>query len=97
MPELTADQMAKGRKRFLDGHPDIARRIDALTQAEADALGISLDQLREIETMRDLRNVASAKGLDATELFWSCIADTAQELGAMLEHRDALIKRALGA
>lgn len=96
MTKLTADQLAKGRKRFLDGHPEIKLKIEALTQAEADALGISLDHLRESETMRELREVASAKRIDSTELFWSCIADTAEEFAAMVEHRDAAMTRALG-
>ncbi len=96
MTKFTADQLAKGRKRFLDGHPEIRCKIDAITQAEADALGISLEHLRVSETMRELREVARAKGIDSTELFWSCIADTAEEFGAMLEHRDALIKRNIG-
>ncbi|MFV8598615.1 DUF6388 family protein [Ralstonia pseudosolanacearum] len=95
MTKLTSDQLAKGRKRFLDGHPEIKRRIEALTQAEADGLGISLELFRESETMRELREVAGAKGIDSTEFFWSCIADTAEEFGAMLERRDALIKRNL--
>ncbi|MFP3507519.1 DUF6388 family protein [Burkholderia sp. SIMBA_062] len=96
MDKISADQLAKGRERFLDGHPEIKRKIEALTQAEADALGISLGLLRESETMRELREVARAKGIDSTELFWSCIADTAEEFRAMLERRDASIKRSLG-
>ncbi|OJB06170.1 hypothetical protein BGV52_24190 [Burkholderia ubonensis] len=95
MNKLSADQLAKGRKRFLDGHPEIKCKIEVLTHAEADALGVSIELLRESETMRELREVASAKGIDSTELFWSCIADTAEELSAMLERRDALMKRNL--
>lgn len=82
--------------RFLAGYADIKRRIDALTQAEADALGITLDDLRESETMRELRDVARIKNVDSSELFWSCIADTAAEFEEMLERRDAAEKRALG-
>lgn len=96
MTKFTADQLAKGRKRFLDGHPEVRQKIEGLTQAEADASGISLDRLREIETMRELSEVARARKIDSTELFWSCIADTAEEFGAMLERRDAAIKRASG-
>lgn len=96
MTKLTAEQLAKGRKRFLDGHPEIKRKVEALTQAEAGALGISLDHLRESETMRELREVARAKRIDSTEFLWSCIADTAEEFAAMVEHRDAAIKHALG-
>lgn len=96
MTELTEEQMAKGRKKFLEGYPKIKARVDALTSSEADALGITLEHLRETETMRELRLVADANCKDSTELFWSCIADTAAELGEMLERRDAAIKRNLG-
>ena len=96
MNKLTPEQWEKGRKRFLDGHPEIKQKIEALTQSEADALGVSLELLRESETMRELREVARIKGMDSTELFWSCIADTAEELKAMLERRDAALKRNLG-
>ncbi|KVL93084.1 DUF6388 family protein [Burkholderia stagnalis] len=96
MSKLTTEQLAKGRKRFLDGHLEAKFKIDSLTQRDADALGVSLELLRETETMRELSEVARVKGIDSTELFWSCIADTAEELGAMLERRDALLKRAMG-
>ncbi|WP_098553938.1 DUF6388 family protein [Burkholderia sp. JKS000303] len=87
---------AETAKRFLDGHPEIKWRIEALNQAKADARGVSLELLRESETMRERREVASEKGIDSTELFWSCIADTAEELDAMLERRDASLKQILG-
>ena len=96
MTKLTEEQLEKGRMRFLAGHPDIKARIDSLTQAEADALGITLEHLRESETMRELRGVARCKNLNSTELFWSCIADTSAEFGEMLECRDAALKQALG-
>jgi len=96
MAKFTSEQLQKGRTRFLDGHRDIKARIDALTQQEADALGITLEHLREIETMRELRDVAHIKNIDSQELFWSYLADTAAELGEMLERRDAAEKRALG-
>lgn len=96
MSKLNAEQLAKGRKRFLDGHPEIKRKIEALTQSEADAMGVSLELLRETETMHELSEVASVKGIDSTELFWSCIADTAEEFRAMLDRRNASLKRNLG-
>lgn len=96
MSKFTDEQLKKGRMRFLAGYPAIKARIDSLTQAEADALGITLEHLRESETMRELREVARLKNVDSTELFWSCIADTAAELSEMLERRDAALKQALG-
>lgn len=75
--KFTEEHLAKGRKRFLDGQADAKRRIEGLTQADADALGITLDHLRESETMRLLREYAKAQRLDSMEFFWSYIADTA--------------------
>lgn len=94
--KLTEEQLAKGRKRFLDGYPKIRLYIDALTQREADAMGITLEHLRETETMRYLGQVANATGIDSTELFWSGIADTAEELGQMLERQEVAMKLHLG-
>ena len=83
-------------RAFLAGYPEIKARIDALTQSKANALGISLELLRESETMQELEEIARAKGVDSTELFWSCVVDTAAELGEMFERRDAAIKQHLG-
>jgi hypothetical protein len=94
--KLTDEQLAKGRQRFLEGYAHIKARIDALTQAQADALGITLDDLRESETMRELREVARIKNVDSTELFWRWIADTEAELQEMLDRRDTDLKRILG-
>ncbi|MYM82878.1 hypothetical protein GTP44_13030 [Duganella sp. FT50W] len=96
MTRLTDEKLEKGRMRFLAGFPNVKARIDALDQAEADALGITLEHLRESETMRELCEVARLKNVDSTELFWSCIADTSAELEEMLERRDAAEKRAIG-
>lgn len=96
MSKFSDEQLAKGRMRFLAGHPDIKARIVSLSQAEADALGITLEHYRESETMRELREVARRQNLDSMELFWSCIADTAAEFGEMLERRDAAVKQAIG-
>ncbi|CUI05503.1 hypothetical protein BN2497_5783 [Janthinobacterium sp. CG23_2] len=81
MTKFTAEQMVKGRMRFLNDYPEIKAHIDALVQSEADALGISLESLRETETMRELRELAHAEGKDPTCLFWKYIADNEAELG----------------
>lgn len=94
--KFTEEQLAKGRKRFLDSQCDAKRRIDGLTQADANALGISLDHLRESETMRELREYANAQRIDSMELFWSCIADTAEEFAQIMERHNVATKRVLG-
>jgi len=96
MTRLTEEQKAKGRKRFLAQNPDIQRKIDAITQAAADAIGMTLESLREHETMKALANYAHTHRRDSQELFFSCIADTAEEFAQMLEKRDQALKSASG-
>lgn len=84
MPKLTEEQMARGRERFLDGYPDIKRRIQSLTAAEADAMCTTLEKLRAIETMKAVSQVARALGKDSQELFFSCVADTAEEFAMLV-------------
>lgn len=96
MSKLTPEQLSVGRQRFLDSHPEVKRRIEALTKAHSDALGISLERLRENETMRELGDEARAKGEDTMELFFSYIAETADEFNALVEQRRATIKRNSG-
>jgi hypothetical protein len=96
MSNFTDEQLAKGRARFLAVQPEVKRRIEALTEAHADALGITLEHLRESETMRELREFARAKGLDSIELFWSCVADTAEEFAEIMERHNEAVKKNLG-
>ncbi|MGS1053369.1 DUF6388 family protein [Burkholderia glumae] len=71
MSKLTPEQLSIGRQRFLNSHPEVKRRIEALTNADSDALGITLERLREIETMRELEEEARDKGEDSVELLYS--------------------------
>ena len=93
---LTTEQLVKGRERFLADFRNIEARINSLTQAEASAIGISLDNYRENETMRELSEIARAKNLDSTEFFWRYVADTDAEYAEMIESRDAAVMRILG-
>jgi hypothetical protein len=96
MSRLTPEQMAKGRKRFLNQNPDIKRVIESLTQKEADILGVTLAWLQESKTMDALGEYARAHGQDSHELFLGCIADTAEEFAQMNDARIQAIQRAVG-
>ncbi|NVE26277.1 DUF6388 family protein [Burkholderia glumae] len=96
MSKLTPEQLSIGRQRFLNSHPEVKRRIEALTNADSDALGITLERLREIETMRELEEEARAKGEDSVELLYSYIAETSEEFKRMVDQRRATIKKNLG-
>lgn len=96
MTKLTEEQMAKGRKRFLDQNPAIARQIEGLSQQEADAMGISLESLRAAETMKALSKYAYERRQDSQELFLGCVADSAEEFTQMNTARLQSIQRAIG-
>jgi len=96
MTALSHHQLAKGRDRFLQDHPVVKARIDALTTGHADALGVTLEALRETETMRELLAIAQQKRVDSTEFFWGYIADTPGELAAMLEQREQNLRKIIG-
>lgn len=83
--KLTNDQKKKGLEIFLAGHPEIKSQIEALTESDAQAMCcVTLDQHKDQETMKALRELARKRGIDADELWLSCIADTAEELEQML-------------
>lgn len=96
MSKLTAEQQAKGRKRFLEQNPQYVSRIAALTQQEADFMCTTLESLREAETMKALAEYARARGIDSHELFLSCIADTAEEFTQLYEPYQRALQRAIG-
>lgn len=96
MAQLTLEQRSKGRQRFLDQNPEIARRISALTENEAGILGITLEHYREVETMKALSAYAHAHRLDSHELFLSCVADTADEFAQLKEASLQATQRAIG-
>ena len=82
--KLTIEQKKKGRETFLAGNPEIKSRIEALTESEAEAMCATLDQYKEQVTMKALSELAQKRGVNAHELFLSCIADTAEEFEQML-------------
>lgn len=98
MTQLTEAQMKKGRDLFLASNPAALRKVDALTQAEAEAEAMftSLDKLREAETMKEIARYAHQEGRAPQELFFSLVSETAEEFAQLCEARNAAMKTALG-
>lgn len=95
MAKLTEAQMKRGRERFLAGNVEARQKIEALTQAHADAMYTPLDKLREAETMNELARVAHQSGKDPQELFFSHVADTAAEFEQLCKERNVAIEASL--
>ncbi|MYN26957.1 DUF6388 family protein [Duganella levis] len=96
MTKFTDAQMEKAYARFLESHPSSKDRIDSLEQGEADALGITMNELRSTEIMRDVRAIAKSRGIDSNEFFWMFVADTREEYDEMIAKSTQAMKAALG-
>jgi len=98
MPKLTEEQLNRARKMFLasvDG-AEARKRIDALTQSDANFMETSLEKLRAARTLDEIASFAHAKGLDSMELLFSLASDDADEFARLCKVRDEEVKRALG-
>lgn len=51
-PALSAEQVAIGRKRFLDENPSAKAKVDAIPVEVAKALGVDLSELRLEKTVQ---------------------------------------------
>jgi len=96
MQKLTEEQMKKGRDRYLASDFKARAVVDALTEREADILGIPLEDHRRIKTMELLRQHANSIGVSPDELFWSLCFDSAEEFNEFVRQRDEAIQRNLG-
>lgn len=96
MPKLTTAQLDKAAHLFLSENPAAMRRITFLTQADADFMDTSLDQLRLEKTMEEIKKFAEATGRDYLETLFSYAANDAEEYEKMCEERRQGTKKALG-
>jgi len=95
MPELTPEQMAQGLARFFAKNPHIKCKIDALTEREADILGVPLDEWRHIEAHKEISKAAASFGEDSHEFFLRFVANSEEEYAAMVAANRAAIQAAL--
>lgn len=96
MPKLTPAQLNKAVQRFLTANPAAAAPIQSLTQADADFMETSLDELRLQRTIAEIDKLAHEKGCNNMELLFSLVAETAAEFRELCEERQAAINRHLG-
>lgn len=98
MPKLTEEQMNRAREMFLasvDG-AEARKRIEALTQSDAEFMETSLEKLRAARTLDEIASFAHAKRIDSLELLFSLASQDAEEFGQLCKARDEEVKRALG-
>ncbi|MDF3839614.1 DUF6388 family protein [Cupriavidus basilensis] len=96
MSKLTEEQIARGRGRFLADHPQAVDRVNAITQAVADALGEEVTELRRIETAKAMSEAAAAEGIDGFEYLLRYAIDDDDERNRILQQNREAHERAVG-
>lgn len=96
MPKLTDAQLAKATGLFMADNPVLAMRLATITQADADILGSTVEELRKVETFAALDKHARSLGQDPTDLLFILAADNAEELARLREEHRAESMKALG-
>lgn len=93
MPKLTDVQLDKAINLFIADKPALAMRLATISQAEADILGSTVEELRKVETFAALDKHARSLGQDPTDLLFILAADDAEELERLRgEHRAESMK-----
>ncbi|WP_338771572.1 DUF6388 family protein [Massilia sp. METH4] len=96
MPKLTPAQLTKAARLFLGSKPASRARVMSLTQADADVMETSLDELRLATAMDEIEKFARENGRDAMEIRYSLAAETAEEFDRMWREYQSIIKQQLG-
>lgn len=92
---LSDSQIATGYQRFLAAHPEASARASAVTQADADACGTDLDELRRIEVAKALRETAASRGIDGFEFLLQYAVESEAEREEILRANQEAIERAI--
>lgn len=93
---LTDEQIATGYDRFLAVHREASSRVNAVTQAIADALGVDLSELRRIEAVKALSEAAADRGIDGFEFLLQYAVDSETDREQIIRANREAMKRAVG-
>lgn len=96
MAKLSEEQMEKGRDLFVEKHPRIQARIRAVSQEEAECMGVSLKELVMVEVMRAVEEEAAAVGESSHDYFLRFVADSEEQRQKMIAENQQEINKFLG-
>ncbi|MFC5551787.1 DUF6388 family protein [Massilia aerilata] len=96
MPKLTDAQLAKVTSIVVAEDPMLAIRLATITQADADILGSTVEELQKVATFAALDKHARSHGQDPTDLLFILAAEDAEELARLREEHRPESMKALG-
>jgi len=94
--KLSPEQMATGRERFLDEHPQVKAQVLAVPQAVADALGVDLAEIHQSDTDKAIAEHAKQAGEDADVYFLRYALNSEEERQQFIRARRDQVLRAIG-
>jgi hypothetical protein len=71
--------------RFLEQHPEVQRKLDFLNPAEAQVLGLSIDDYQQLELNKEFKKEAKLLSIDSVKLVMRYAADSKEEFEIMLK------------
>lgn len=96
MTKLTDAQVAKATGLFVAERPALAVRLFTISQAEADILGVSVEELRRVETFAAMDKYARERGEDPIKLLFTLAAENHEEFEKMWGEHQEEIEKILG-
>jgi hypothetical protein len=96
MAKLTTEQLAKAARIFMASNLAAAARIAATTQAEADFMETTIEELQLKKAMAEIEQYARDNNRDPMELKFSLAADGFEEYERMLKAHQEQIAKTLG-
>lgn len=96
MPKLTDAQQAKVKSLFIAQNPMLAIRLATITQADADILGSTIEEMQNVETFAAIKKYALERGEDTMDLIYTLAADGPEELARLREEHRSETMKALG-
>ena len=89
------DAVARGRARLLQMFPLLLESSSRVTQHQADALGMSLEEFKEVVLLKSLSSFAKAADEDLIDLLIRYGADSEEEANALMARRKARVAAAM--
>ncbi|MCV6795806.1 hypothetical protein OII53_06220 [Achromobacter ruhlandii] len=86
----------RGLSRFVDESKAARAAMDAVTEAEARAIGVTLEEAREVALGRYVQEHVKALGRDLNVFLLYQGATSDEELALLLAHRQKSIDSAIG-
>lgn len=97
MRELRKEIIALGRQRYYAAREDLQLACERFTERDAEAAGMTLEELREVTLDRHIATTARANSADVSEMLIILGSDDHEEAQALLDDMRAEIRRAIGA